>query len=444
MKKFTFVLIAIGFLACSVKAQEVWSLQKCIDHALQNNITVKQFQINSQYQENQLSQAKMNRLPDVTAGVSQNFSFGRSLTINNTYENYTSANTGFSANTSMLLYGGSQLRNTIKQRNFDLQVSQYDLQEARENLMLGVASAYLDILFAKELVRVAEQQVVQTQKQIERTTQLVEAGKTARGALLEIEAQLARENLELVNRNNNLQIANLTLAQLLELENYTNFMVEVPSFPELQAQASLAAAAEVFNASVLARPSIKSAEYKLKSSETQLDLAKAGYLPSLYLSAGLYDQFLTTSKYEVASFGAQLSDNHRESVVLNLSIPIFNRFQTKTNIANSKLQIDNQQLQLENEKKNLRKIIEQAYTAANAAMNRYAANKVAVHSMQESFRYVEEKFNVGMVNSVEYNDAKTNLAISESNLIQAKYDFIFRSKILDFYNGIPISLSWTN
>jgi outer membrane protein len=190
----------------------------------------------------------------------------------------------------------------------------------------------------------------------------------------------------------------------------------------------------------LARPEIKSAGFQLESSKAQLDIAKGRLMPTLSASVGIYDDYLNTNQREVPGFLDQIADNHRESVGLNLNIPIFSRFSNRTNIENAKLQIENQKLELENVKKGLRSQIEQAYTNAEAAFNRYIANKTAVESMQESFRYIEEKFNVGRVNTVEYNDAKTNLAVAESNLLQAKYEFIFRSKILDFYNGIPIEL----
>jgi outer membrane protein len=229
----------------------------------------------------------------------------------------------------------------------------------------------------------------------------------------------------------------LNLAQLLELESYTNFDIETPDLPEIQAQASIVGATGVFAKAVESRPEIKSADYQLRSAETQLKIAKGALYPTLSAFGGIGDRY--SSSYD-ASFLDQLKGNSGENLGLSLDIPIFSKFQNRTNIENSKLQILNRKLELESAKKNLRKEIEQAYTNALAALKRYNANQVAVKSMQESFRYIEEKYSVGRVNSVEYNDAKSKLAIAQSDLIQAKYDFIFRSKILDFYNGIPIQL----
>ncbi|MBN1924520.1 MAG: TolC family protein [Prolixibacteraceae bacterium] len=439
MKKILLIVFA-GLLFFQANAQEKWSLQKCIDYALANNIVIKQYQINTEYRENLLDQSKNNRLPDLSANISQGFSFGRSLTIDNTYDNYTSSNTGLSASTSVLLWRGGTLNNTIKQRDFELKSSLENLQKAKDDITLNIASGYLEILFSKELLKVAEAQVEQTQKQIERTRSLIEAGKVAEGALLEIQSQKAREELDVVNRQNNLQIAYLNLAQLLELDDYSSFDIEIPEMPVLKAQATLATSENVYQKAVEMRPEIKSAEYQLKSYESQLKVAEGGIFPTLSASASFYDQYLNTSQAEVPGFVDQITDNHRESVGLNLNIPIFSRLENRTNISNAKLQLKNQELELESTKKDLRRQIEQAYTNAVAALKRYNANTTAVNSMKESFRYIEEKFNVGRVNSVEYNDAKTKLAIAESDLIQAKFDFIFRSKILDFYNGIPIVL----
>ena len=431
----TVVLLLIVF---TTFAQEKWTLEKCIDYALENNIVIKQYQINSEYRQNEYNQAKFNKLPSVSASASQGVNFGRSETLDGTFDNFTSANTNANVGANVLIWRGGTLKNTIKQNEFQFKASLEDLQKAKDDVTLNIASAYLEILFAQELIQVAEKQVAQTKQQIERSKQLVQAGTLAEGALLEAKAQLAREELELVNSKNNLQLANLNLAQLLELDDYSNFEVSIPELPELRAQMSLTSSANVFEKAVENRPEIKSAEYSLMNAQTQLDIAKGGRMPTLSAYAGVSNNYIAFEN--APSFNDQISKNINENLGVNLNIPIFSKFQNRTNIENSKLQIENNQLDLENAKKNLRKQIEQAYVNAKAAMERYNANKAAVQSMEESFRYIEEKFNVGRVNPLEYNDAKTNLAIAQSNLLQAKYDFIFRSKILDFYNGIPIQL----
>lgn len=436
MKKILLLLFA-GVLFVQAQAQEKWSLQKCIDYALANNIVIKQYEINTDYQKNELNQAKNNRLPGVNASISQSFSFGRNEQLDGTYKSVNNSTTSPSISASAVIYSGNRMKNNIVNQDFILKKSFEDLQKAKDDVTLNIASGYLEILFAKELIKVSEAQVDQTKKQIERTSQLVDAGKVAPGALLEIQAQLAREELDVVNRQNTLQIAILNLGQLLELESYSNFDIETPSLPEIQATASIVGATGVYTKAVDSRPEIKSADYQLKSAETQLKIAQGAYYPTLSAYGSFGDRY--SSSYG-SDFWTQMKGNSGEYLGLSLDIPIFSKFQNKTNVENSKLQIQNLKLELESAKKGLRKQIEQAYTNAVAAQKRYNANEVAVKSMQESFRYIEEKYSVGKVNSVEYNDTKSKLAIAQSDLIQAKYDFIFRTKILDFYNGVPIKL----
>ncbi len=434
------MVIVSGLIFINVNAQEKWSLQKCIDYAQTNNIVIKQYEINTEYQENELQQSKNNRLPGVNANLSQDFSFGRSEQLDGTYKSRNTMNTSLSLGTNIVIYSGGRLKNTIVQQDYELKRSLENLKKAKDDVTLNITSGYLDILFAKEMIKVSEAQAEATKLQIKRTEELVNAGKLAPGALLELQSQLASEELEIVNRQNALQIYLLNLAQVLELDNYTNFDIVTPELPEMSAVASVSSSSQVYGKAIENRPEIKSAEYQLKSSEMQLKIANSGLYPTISASAGIGDNYFNMNDVQNESLGKQLLDNHGEYVGVGVNIPIFSKFQNKTNIENSKLQIENRRLELESAKKDLRKQIEQAYTNAVAALKRYNSSMAAVNSMKESFRYVEEKFNAGRVNSVEYNDSKSRLAIAESQLIQAKYDFIFRTKILDFYNGIPIEL----
>lgn len=427
----------------SVDAQNVWSLQQCIDYAIENNIQIKQQALNTQYNENQIKQAKSDRLPNLNASFSNDYNFGRSLTYENTYENTNSASVSGSLSTNMTLYNGSVLRNTIKQKELDLEVTLHDLQKAKDDIMLAISAGYLEILFAEELELVTQAQIEVTSLQIERTQQLVDAGSLARGALLEIEAQAAREELQLVNDHNRVQLSYLTLFQFLELPIAESFTIEKPNLPEVKANASLTNAIEVFTNAINIRPEIKAAQLRVQSAMHGLDIAKGYRYPSLSLGANFYD--LYNNNYadiygDEISFGEQLKNNSRSGIGLTLSVPIFNRNQVKIGISNATLQISDYEYRLQTAKNVLRKEIEQSYTNALASFNRYMSTEKAVSSMEEAFRYTEEKFNVGMINSVEYNQSKNNLTVAQSDLLQAKYEYIFRTKILDFYNGIPIEL----
>lgn len=445
MKNFLALFIGIFLIGSGFKvvAQNVWSLQHCIDYALENNIQIKQQGLNTQYGENQVRQAKSNKLPNLNANIGNDYSFGRSLTYLNTYKNVNSTNLSGGVSTNFTIWNGSTLTNTVKQRELDLQASIFDLQKAKDDITLAIAAGYLEILFAEELELVSQAQIEVTRQQLERTSQLVEAGSLARGSLLEIEAQIAREELQIVNDHNRVQLAYLTLFQFLELPIAESFTIEKPVLPEIDAAVSLSNSIDVFNNAINVRPEIKAAQLRVESAMKQLDIAKGYRYPSLSLNANYYN--LYNNKYtdingDDISFSEQLKNNGRSEVGISLNIPIFNRNQVKIGMSNAELQISDYQYRLQATRNVLRKDIEQAFTNALASFNRFTSTKKAVNSMEEAFRYTEEKFNVGMVNSVDYNISKNRLTLAQSELLQAKYEYIFRTKILDFYNGIPIKL----
>ncbi len=426
-----------------VNGQNVWSLQKCIDYALENNIQIKQQELNTNYFENQVTQAKSNRLPNLNAQIGNDNSFGRSLTYDNTYRNVNSSSITGGISTSFTVFDGFSLSNNIVKQQLDLQATLKDLQKAKDDIMLSIARSYLEILFAEEVVLIDEAQIEVTKQQISRTQQLVDAGSLAKGSLLEIQAQMAREELQLVNDKNMVQMAYLTLYQFLELPIAESFKIEKPVLPEIKANFSMANSIDVFNNAMNARPEIQAAQLRVKSAEMDLEIAKGSRYPNLSFSANYFN--LYNNKYsDIAgndiSFGDQLKNNRRSALGLTLGIPIFNRFQVKNSIANATLQISDYQYRLQSASNVLRKDIELSYTNALAALNRFISTQKAVISMEEAFRYVEEKFNVGMVNSVDYNLQKNQLTSAKSQLLQAKYEYIFRTKILDFYNGVPIEL----
>jgi outer membrane protein len=439
-------LIAAAILmvvTTSAQAQEPWSLQKCIDYALKNNIQIKQQTLNSEYYSNQLGQARNNQLPNLNTTFQNNMSFGRTLGADNTYLDINSNSTSGNLSSNITLWSGATLKNAVKAANMDLRATLEDLQKAKDDMMLNIAAAYLEILFADELLGVAEETQKITQQQIDRTGKLVEAGSLAKGSLLEIDAQYAREELSVISAQNRLQLAYLALYQLLELPSTESFKIEKPMLPEIGANMSLMNTMDVFKNAVQVRPAVKGAEFKLESVRNQLLVAKGNLLPTFSFSGSYYNFY--NNKYTNVQGGNmalsdQMKSNQRYGFGFTLSIPVFNRFQYQTNVSNAQIQVENTELQLQSTKNALRKDIEQAYTNAIAAFKRYIANQKAVISSKEAFRYTEEKFNVGMINSVEYNQSKNNLSSAQSDLLQAKYEYIFRTKILDFYNGKTIEL----
>lgn len=435
--------LTFAALSTNLKGQEKWSLKECIDYAIENNIQVKQGELTTQYQENQLKKAKADRLPSLSASMTQGFNYGRSLSFDNTYQNINSAQSDFYAGTDLPLIYGQQITHNIESKKLNLKASLEDLAEAKNSITVNIAGAYLEILFSQELVKVAQEQIVITQQQIDQTNEKVKAGSLAKGALLDIEAQKAREELTLIDYQNQLQLNYLRLAQLLELESYKDFDIEKPILPEVEAQVSLISANEVYVNALQLRPEIKSAGYRLKASEHDLAAIRGAAYPTLSFYANYYN--LYNDKYkdlngDKISFNDQLKNNERKGFGFRLNIPVFNRLENKTQISNSQIEVLNREYELAKTKKILREEIETAQTVALASLNRYSANGTAVTAMEEAFRYSEEKYNVGLVNAVEYNKAKTDLAKAKSDLLQAKYEFIFRTKILDFYRGINIQL----
>lgn len=444
MKNLLSLFIGVLLLSNSgyLKAQQTWNLQKCFEYAIDNNLQIKRQEINSQYNENQLKQAKDNRLPNLNGQVSNDYSFGRTLIFpENTYVKANSSSLTGGISTNLTLFDGFTLNNTIEQRQLDLQATLSDLQKTKDDIMLSIAAEYLQILFAEEVIEVTKANIEVTKYQIERTKQLVDAGSLAKGSLLEIEAQLAREELQLVNNQNDIQLSYLNLYQFLDLPIEESFKIEKPKLPEIQANLTIMNAFDVFNNAISVRPEIKAAQLRVQSAMKELEIARGGQYPSLSFGANYYNQYAHNgSSSSNLSFNEQLKSNGRSSVGFTLSIPIFNRFQVKNGITNSELQIEDYKYQLQTARNVLRKDIELVYTNALAAFNRYISTQKAVDSMKEAFRYTEEKFNVGMINSVEYNQSKNNLTVAQSDLLQAKYEYIFRTKILDFYNGVPITL----
>ncbi|MDQ1770060.1 TolC family protein [Labilibaculum sp. A4] len=453
MKKILLLVLAFAFSFSGIYAQELWNLEKCITHAKEHNINLKLQKLDADVQANNTRQSKLDLLPDLNGNTGYNFNYGRSLSADNTYVNENSQTGSLGLSSRVTLFSGFQKWNSVKQNELDLKANLQDVEKAKEDLALNITSYYLDILFKKELLQVAQEQLKVTELQIKRTEVLVEAGTLPKGTLMEQKAQAAREDLAVVNAQNSLDIALLDLAQLLDLEDTKNFDIQTPELPVLNATKSMVDPESVFINALTFRPEMKAAQYRLESSEKGLIIAKGQRTPTLSMSGSWNSGYRRNQpEYGFATDGSpiiirkemKLNDQLRlfesKSFGFNLSIPIFNGGSVNRNISNAKVNIDRSKLNMENSKNALRKDIQQAHANAKAAMKKFFSSETAVSSTEEAFRYTEEKFNLGLVNSVDYNQEKNNLFKSKSDLLQAKYEYIFRTKILDFYNGIEINL----
>ncbi len=467
--------IILPAAALSAMAQQAWSLEDCIAYAMENNISIKQSVLGTEYNENALKQSRLNQIPSLNADARYTYSWGRALD-QTTYQftddqQINSISMGFSSRVN--LFNGLQVRNTILKNELDLMASYQDVEKIKNDISLNIAAAYLNILFNKELVAVTRSQLETTGQQVERTEKMVDAGKLARGNYLELEAQYAAEELNMVNAENQLSISLLNLQQLLDLPIDTSFDVEIPELPDPDADPLVIDALEVYRVAELEMPEIRSAELSKESSEKDLQIAKGARSPSLYLSANYNSGYsdireqvvslsdpvqvpigitqntlepvVTLNPQQIPTYGKypffeQIRDNTSAGVGLGLSIPIFNGWQANTGISNARIALEQANLELQSRKLALYASIQQAYADAVAALKKFNASQQALVSMEESFKYTEKKFEVGLVNTVDYNISKNQLTATQSDLLQAKYDFIFRIKILNFYKGEPITL----
>jgi outer membrane protein len=356
-------------------------------------------------------------------------------------------------NSDLTLFNGLQQINNIRQKEFDLLARKYESDKIRNDMSLNIAAGYLQILFNIELVDNAERQFDISSQQVNRTEKQVEAGSVARGSLYDIQAQAASDEANLIAAKNNLALAYLDLMQLLDLEANQEFDIVKPDLKITEAP-TLIPAEQIYNTSVTLMPEIKSAEYQYLSAERGLAIAKGQRSPRIFAS-GSYgtsnsDQIKEVTGYTDAGlpiyggtkpFDQQIKDNRNGSLSFGLAIPIYNGYQVSSYIKQSKINMENIDLNLQLEKNRLRKSIEQAYADALAAYKTYVARKKSVDAFSESFTYIEEKFNVGMVNATDYNVAKLQMSTAYSDLASAKYDYIFKTKILDFYLGKTVTLN---
>ena len=414
-----------------------WSLKQCIEYALEHNISIKQQQKTVENSEIQLNTARSARLPSLNASANQSFSFGRGLTSDNTYTNRGTQSTGFDLGTSIPLITGGQIPNTIAVRKIDLQAALADLEKAREDISLQVTSQYLECLYQKELMEVAERQCELSKNQLRRIKLLFDNGKKSEADLAEAQSAVANDELTLTQATNSYDLTLLTLSQLLELDTPQGFAVEKPA----EASSALAALNQAPSADGLeysTRPSIIAQQYRLKSAERNIRIAKAGYYPSLNFSAGLGSSYYKTSGFQADPFGTQMKNNFNQYLSFSLSIPIFNRFTTRNAVRQARVAVENQRLALENTRKALYKEMQQAYYNAVAAQKQYQSSQTACDAASASFNLMQKKYENGKANSTEFEEQKTRYMKAQADHLQAKYTYIFRQKILNYYRGEPL------
>ncbi|MBP6334768.1 MAG: TolC family protein [Bacteroidia bacterium] len=449
-------------------------MQQCISYALEHNIQIRQAALNTELNRETKSQSMTNMFPSLNGNASQNYYYGRSIDpITNAYTTNQVRSNNFSLTSNVALFEGLQLQNTLRQSKLNFLSSQFDLQKVRDDISINVVTFYLQVLYNKELLLNIAGQVDATQQQRDKIFRMFELGSVSKGNLLDMEAQLATDLLRQVEAQSAFDQSLLSLMQLLELNTDSAFAIEVPvlSAPVLAAEQMNTNA--IFAKALTNQPDIKSYELRVQSAERGLSIARGGRFPRLYLSGSLSTNFATTSQdivgyetlppttvfsgftgsgdsvysfvnsiqpvLEQTPFMDQIENNLGRSVGFSLQIPLFNGFTAKTNVSRAKIYLEQSRLNLEQTRKNLLKSVQQAVADAHSSFKRYEAGSKSQEALSESFKFNSQRFELGLISTYDYLIVKNNLAKSEADLLQAKYDFVFRTKIIDFYQGKPLT-----
>ena len=466
----------IAFLGISGTghSQKIWTLEDCINYALENNLDISKQLLTVESNKDALLQSGLNMLPNLNANGTNVWNFGQTIDqYTNTFATNTVRSNNFYIQSNVTLFGGLQKLNTFKQNKINLMASQYDVDVIKNSISLTAAGYYLDILFNLELLDVAKEQLRITTSQSERIEKMVAAGSSAKGDLLNILAQKATEQLNVVDAQNRLYISYISLQQVINLPVSSDFTIEKPLLKAVQPPKEKITVDVIFDHAMKTRPEIKSAELRVESAQKRLAIARGYVQPTLSLSGSWgtgysvvaqeidpnvprkisFDSvgFTKTSReavivgqvdysYRTKAFTDQLRDNSNQSVGFYLNIPIFNGWSGRTAISQAKIQKSQVELDLGIKTRDLRKLIEQAYADASSALQKYSASEEKVSAQTEAFKYAQQKFDVGVMTSFDYNNTKKDLTLAQSQLLQAKYDFIFKTTILEFYMGNPIKI----
>lgn len=413
-----------------------WTLAECIRHAQENNITLQQTELQVKQREIQLETAKGSCLPMVSGSASENFSFGRGLTADNTYSNTNTTSTGFSLGTSVPVFQGLRISNGIKENELGLKAATADLQKAREDMSVSVAQAYTQILYNMELLDVARNQVRIDSLQLVRLDALLENGKASTSQVAQQKAALGQSRLSATQARNNLNISLLDLSQLLELPDPEGFSIVRPNVPI--DGILLGNPEDIYAEAIQNKPAVKAEIFRLDATEFSIKSAKGAFLPSLSASGGIGTNYYTMSAAPSAVFFDQIKNNFSQYLGLSLSVPIFSGFQNRNQVRSAELARTNQRLLLENTKKSLYKEIQQAYYNAVAASEKYRSSVDAQASARESFELVQAKYENGKANITEFNESRDTWLRAESDLVRSRYEYLYSAKLLDFYRGRPL------
>ena len=442
MKTKILAIIALVAFSFSGVSQKKWTLKESVDHAIKNNITIKQNALNLESLQQDVVGAKGNFLPNLNASSGANLNFGSTIDpVTNGRISSTNFSSSYNLSSNITVFNGFRLLNSYKNAQLGVDKSKLELSKIQDDVALNVVNSYLNILFAKENLNVANVQAEISKKQIEVVQNQVDAGSKPKGELLNSKSTYANDLQNVISLENTLNLALLQLAQLLQVDpngfDVANIDVGAPSVSLMFKSPDA-----VFKKAVKNRPEILSAKIGIKQADISIDIAKSGFLPSLTASASAGTNF--SHRYTIFQgqrndyFFKQLNDNLGYGVGLSLSIPIFNRYQNKVNVNKSIINRERNILSLESAKLNLQQTIQRAFLDAKAALKSYEASKSSLEAQQEAYKNAQERYNFGAMTLFEFDQVRNRLVNAESTLIRSKFDYVFKSKVLKFYYGESI------
>jgi len=433
------ISIALVFLfsgkSGAATPDSVWTLDKCISYALQNNIDVRKARVTIQVREANQTQARSSRYPSLNAGVNQNFSWNsQQVTITSgNLVGYTGTN--ISLNSSITVFNGLKINKQVKQSKVNLEAVKYDAETTRESVTINVLNAYLQVLYAEEQVKNSRKQVELTEHQLELSSERLSLGAASRSDYLQVKSQLATEKQTLATAESTMAIDQITLVQLMELPADTSMAIFHPDLEPGLLLSFKPKADSVFRIALTVKPQVKSAEFNKESAKLNVQIAKADYYPSLSVSAGLGVNFAGSGQQQ-SSIDNQISP----TLGLSLNIPIYQNYKAKSNVTIARLNTSTAELEETNIRNQLRKSIEQGSQDVISSAREYESGLEQYNAAYESYLVADEKFRQGLISSVDFLVQKTNLIVAEGTLLQSKYKLIFSRKILDFYAGVPVTI----
>lgn len=443
--------ISMIFLGVTVSAQKIWSLQECVDYATKNNLQVLQNNYNKQLQDKNLSVAKREYLPNVNGTISNTASFGQGQDVFGNSQRNDNFNNNANLGANMLVYNHGRLEKNIRKVGFDVEAAQYDIETIKNNISLQIAQQYLNILLNKEIIKISESAVANAQKLYDRAKITTNVGTTAQTILAEADASLAREKQNLKTAQINADRSRFSLALLLQLKEFKDFDVEdIPG--QYSPQAPDFSSDQVINTAYAGQPQVKAAESRIKSSEAQTEVTKTAFWPTISANAGVgsfYFNSLATntigrnldgSPIKERDFFRQYKDNFGQQVGLSANIPIFNKGITKLQVEQSKINEDIAKNNLELQKQDVRQSVQKAAFDADANYEAFLAAVQAEKSTKLAMEFAEKSYEAGRTSIYDLNIARNNYANSQGTVAQAKFNYLFSQKLLDFYSGLPLSL----